>query len=142
MAFRNYDPKQFVVTFKGILLQGWMDGTFCSVERDEDTYEAHAGADGDVTRVRKHNRIGKCTITLKAESSTNDRLSEVMRGDELRNDGVGELMVKNTNGTTVCHGADAWISKPPVVEGADTASGREWILTIADVDIFVGGALV
>jgi hypothetical protein len=141
VEFKNYDPKKVIVTFRGVLLRGFMDGTFVSAERTEDAYEMAVGAAGDVTRVRNRNRTGAITVTLMAESPSNDELSAVVTADELTGLGYGPFLVKDLNGTTLLVAAQSWVRKLPVVEYADTGSGREWVFDCAELVEHVGGAL-
>lgn len=140
--FKNYDPGLVAVSFRGIILQGFMDGTFVSAERAEDAFELAVGAAGDVTRVRNRNRSGTVTITLKAEAPSNELLSAVALEDELFGTGTGEIQVVNLNGTTLLLAESAWIRKIPTTEFADEASGREWAFDCAELRMFVGSALV
>lgn len=140
--FKNYDPKLVIVTFRGIQLLGYMDGTFVTAERDEDTFEKTVGATGDVTRVRNRNIAGAVKVTLLAESPTNDLLSAVAEEDRLFGTGYGPLMIKNLNGTQLVLAEIAWCKRPANVEYADTASGREWEFDCAELLVEGGGALV
>jgi hypothetical protein len=140
--FRNYDPGLVVGSFRGIQILGLMDGTFITAERAEDAFSAVVGRSGDVTRVRNRNRTGTVTITLMAEAPTNDLLSAVAFEDEAFGTGVGPLLFKNLNGTTVIEAAQAWIQKLPSVEFSTDASGREWIFECAELIMNVGGAVV
>lgn len=140
--FKNYDPARVVVTFKGIPIRGYMDGTFVSIERDEDSFEKAVGAAGDVTRVRNRNRAGRATITIQQSSPTNDELSANVLLDEQTGLGYGPFMVKDLNGTTLASAAVAWLTRPASVSFADGAEGREWMIDCADLTLAVGGALV
>lgn len=146
-TFKNYDPDGIIVTVNAIPVQGFAPGTFVRVERDEDTFTEQVGAGGDVVRVRNRNRMGKVTITLLQSSPTNDQLSLMHRADELTapgvvSTGVGQVMVKELNGATVAGGANAWVRKPPQIEFGAEASNREWVIQVADMDMFVGGEIV
>jgi len=140
MTFKNYDPSRVVVTFRGILLQGFADGAFVSTERSEDAFSASAGAAGDVTRVRSRNRMGSVTVTLMAASPSNDSLSAVAAQDEAFGTGYGPLMIKDLNGTTLIQASTAWIKKVPSVEFGKDASSYEWVFECADMIKHVGGA--
>lgn len=142
MLFRNYDPGRVAVSWKGIQLVGYMDGTFVSGERSEDAFELAVGAGGDVTRTRKRNRTGTVTVTLQAASPSNDLLSAQALIDEKFGTAYGPLIVEDLNGATVMIASVAWIQKMPTVEFADQASGREWVFACADLDITAGGAIV
>ena len=140
--FRNYDPALVVATFKGILLQGFMEGTFILGERNEDTFAPAVGAQGDVTRVRSRNKTGLVTMTLMAESPSNDLLSNVMLLDEEFGLGVGPILVKDLNNTSLLLAEDAWIQKPPAGEYSTDATSREWIIACASLSVFIGGSVV
>jgi len=139
--YKNFDPALVIFTFRGITLQGYIDGTFISAERSEDAYETVVGAGGDVTRVRNRNRMGTVTCTLLQASPTNDLLSAVALEDELFNTGDGPLLLKDLNGTSLAQAANAWIQKLPNLEYADTATGREWVFACAELEMNVGGNL-
>ena len=140
--FKNYDPSLVAVSFAGIPIQGYMDGTFVSIEREVETFTKHTGAGGDTTRVRSRNKSGTVTVTLQAASASNALLSAQHTLDELTGLGTGALLVKNINSTETYEASNAWIEKPPTVEAADTASGREWVIACADLTMIVGSAIV
>ncbi len=141
MDFKNYDPARVTVTFKGVPLLGFGEGTFVSIERTEDAFSMKVGAQGDVTRSRKQDRTGSVTVMLQQASPTNDALSAIHAEDELFGTGYGALLVKDLNGTTIADSENAWIRKLPVGEYADEASDREWVFDCADLNFHVGGSV-
>ncbi len=142
MSFKNYDPQQVVISFAGIPIQGYAPGTFVNAERAEDAFTLVPGSTGDVTRVRNRKINGMVTVTLLAESTTNDSLSAKAEQDRLFGTGYGPLMIKNLNGTTLVLAEIAWVKKPANVEYADAATNREWVFDCAELLMNVGGALV
>lgn len=142
MALSNYDPGRVVVSFRGILISGFMDGTFVNAERAEDAFTMQVGADGQVTRVRSRDKTGTVTVTLQAASPCNDLLSAVAFEDELFGVGFGPLLVKDLLGNTIIDADTAWIRKMPSTEFADEASGREWMFDCSDLSIYTGGAVL
>jgi hypothetical protein len=142
MIFRNYDPGLVVMVFHNITVQGYAADTFINAERMEDGFEMVVGANGDVTRVRNRNRTGSVTATLLQASPTNDLLSAVADEDELFGTGVGPLLVKDLNGTSLAQATEAWIRKVPAMPFAASAESREWIFDCAQLRLLVGGALV
>ena len=141
-VFKNYDPSRYTVSFGSILIGGFNDGTFIKTSRNEDAYSVKVGGQGDVTRVRSLNKTGQITVTLLAESPTNDLLSAEAINDELTGAAYAPIMVKDLNGTTVMAAENAWIMKMPETEIATDASPREWVLECADLTMLVGGSLV
>lgn len=141
-TLKHYDPVQVVVTFKGVLVQGYADGAFVAVARDEDTFSKSTGAGGDTVRVRNRNRNGSITVTIQAESPTNDSFSAIAALDEASGLGTGAVQVKNLNGTTLCSAAQAWLVRPADSEYAKDAGTREWKIDCHDLKMLVGGALI
>lgn len=140
--FHVFDPAQIIATFNGRLIVGYAEGSFIEAERDEDAWTAKAGATGDVVRVRNRNRMGTVKIVIMSESPSNDDLSLFAVEDELAGAGAGELMIKNLNGSTLLHASDAWVKKLPSVKFDKDATTREWVFHCAQLDMFVGGAIV
>jgi len=142
MAFKNYDPALIVVTFAGIQIGGYAAGTFVKSERSEDAFSKKSGSKGDITRVRSRDRSGSITVTLMAESPTNDQLSARAVIDEVSGLGSGAAFIKNLNGTTLVTAPHAWIRKLPVVEYGNEAGDREWVIDVDELVEHVGGALI
>lgn len=136
---KQYDPRQVNVVWKGILLTGFADGSFVTVELNADAFTTTVGAYGDVVRTRSHNRTAKITIRLQAESPANDLLS-IEAVDDMRGTGApGPVMVSYTNGTTIASAPNAWVTKMPSLDFAAESGQREWVLECDTLDIFVGG---
>ena len=58
-------------------MSGFADGTFLTVDRDDDQWAKVTGADGTSTRIKSNNRSGNMTLTLKQSSPSNDVLSRI-----------------------------------------------------------------
>ncbi len=144
MTFRNYDPSEVALSWMGINITGYADGTFIEAERDEDGYTMYTGALGDVARARNLNRTGKVTVTLMASSPVNDIISAVAAlGDQFggRTD-VGALSVTDFNGTTQVAAPYAWVMKLPKIERAKEAGTVQWVFSCAQLFIEVGGNIL
>lgn len=141
--FRNYDPGLYIVTFAGVIIRGFAEGSMIKIERAKDSYSMSVGAGGDVVRVKSRDRTGSVTVTLQSASPSNDALSAIIIADELGstiNAGVGALFVKDLNSNTVAAATNAWIRKITNVEAAMEHTSREWIFDCAELHIFSGGA--
>ncbi len=141
LSVRTYDPKKVICTFGGIIIEGYMDGTFIAAEQNGDSFEKLRGADGGVDRVNKNAADGSVTITLKKTSLTNDALSVIHASDRLNNDGIRPITIKDINGTSLCFARQAWIAIPPNPEESDTMPSREWKFDTGIWDNFIGGNL-
>jgi hypothetical protein len=142
ITFKQYDPSQVKVAFKGTRIVGFQDGTFLDAEREEQGFTKHTGSFGDVTRTRNLNRTGKVTLTLMAQSPVNDLLQAIATSDEQFGDGVGTLHIRDLNGNMLCHASLAWIQKMPKVERGKEAGATVWVLECADLEINAGGNVV
>jgi hypothetical protein len=136
----QYDPNNNIVTFCSVLIQGFADGTYIEVERDEDGWSKQKGSQGDTTWVRNRNRGGKITVTLMAGSPTNDALNLIAQQDELLGTGVGPASVREIGGTTFVRATFARIQKrPAITRSKDGSHTVQWIFDCADLEPSVGG---
>lgn len=139
MSLSTFDPASVVITVGGVPISGYADGTFALLTRSVDAWSMVTGADGLTTRVKSNNRSGTLTLTLTQTSPSNDVLSGFAVADELSNSGVVPILIKDLSGTTVLFSATGWVQKFPDVEYSNILTNREWILGLADIDVFVGG---
>jgi Protein of unknown function (DUF3277) len=135
-----YDPAQILMTFNGIPIVGYADGTFVEVERNEDSFTLLVGADGKGVRSRNQNRSGRIRFTLLQVSPSNDVLSQAAQADEVAGAGVGACQVKDNFGSTVVHAPNAWVLKPATVSFAKEAGTREWEIETDYLTMTVGGS--
>lgn len=142
MSLKTFDPKDIVLTVGGAIIGGFADGTFVSIERQEDAYTTSVGADGEVTRVKSNNKLTNLTITLAQTSDSNSVLSAFAILDEKSNSGVVPVLLKEVNGDTAVAGGRGWIQKLPNIEYSKEITNREWVIVLAESEMFVGGSLV
>lgn len=138
----TYDPKLVVCTFGGIILGGFVDGTFIEAERDEDAFTRKVGAAGEACWVRNNNRGGMVTFTCMQDSLTNDALSAFAQVDDRLGRGVQFFFMKDLTGTSLVHAGQARIKKLPKLERGKELAEVKWELDCADLDIFLGGILI
>lgn len=136
---KTYDPKSVLIIVGGAIMGGFTDGTFLSVERDDDAFAKETGADGETSRAKRNNRSGSATLTLHQTSPSNDILSAFALADELDNSGVVPFLVRDLSGRTTLFSALGWIRKVPATPYSTEIEDREWVLDLADLDFFVGG---
>ncbi len=141
--FFQYDPEQVICMFRGVPIQGFMDGTMIKCEYDEDAVMKTVGGQGAVTATVNANRSGKFTFTLVQGSPTNDLLSALAASNRAPGAALltGPILVKDLNGTTLCSAAEAWITKVAASEFAKEVTGREWVLDCAKLVMLTGGAV-
>jgi hypothetical protein len=139
MSVRTFDPKKLIITYGGVPLSGFADGTFVTVERENDLFSKVSGTDGVVSRAKSNDRSGSCTVSLAQTSPSNDVLSGFYQLDEKANTGVLPLIGKDLSGRTVFASGNAWIRKPPPITAGKEIENRDWIIDCADLDMFIGG---
>jgi hypothetical protein len=143
MPVKQYDPRDVIITWGPIIIEGVADGTFVAIEFDEDAATKHVGAQGDVTVTISANRGAGAMITLGQASPSNDKLSAAAALQRRRGNGLVKMpfTVKHINGTTLASTPEAWIKKEPAVEFGQEHSNREWALDIGELTLAVGGSL-
>ena len=139
MGVRSYDPKQSSIIVSGNIIEGYADGTFINVERNEDAFSLVIGSDGSGTRTKSNNRSGRMTITLNQSSPSNDILQGLVTADELSGGGIFSALHKDGSGNTINAAETAWIVKSPSQEFSNESSNREWIIETDNLEAFVGG---
>lgn len=135
----TYDPARVVVSYNGIKLSGFADGTFVEADRDGDSFTKHVGADGEVARSANADKSGTVKVTLLQTAAANDLLSAELTKDELTRANTGSVFVKDLMGRTLVVGADAWLLRPAKVTLGKEVEGREWTIVVSKIEIVVGG---
>lgn len=138
MSVATYDPKQVIITIGGVPLSGFSDGTFLEIDRNQPTWNTVVGADGLVTRGKTNDFSGTLTLTLKQSSPSNDVLSGFMAVDEATNLGIFPVLVKDLSGNSIYFAGQAWVTQYANSTFGKDINDRQWILTMAEADIFVG----
>lgn len=130
MPLRTYDPSQVTIVFAGIPISGFADGTFLSVEQNEDSFTLQIGTDGEGTRSKTNNRSGRVTLTLMQSSMANDLLASMHSVDLLSpsGDGIGPLLIKDISGRSMFAAEKAWIVRAPTGEFGREATSRDWVI--------------
>ena len=139
MSVKTYDAASVSIILAGIPFEGFADGTFVTIARDNASWNSLVGSDGEGARAKTNDKSGTITCTLMQTSITNDALSALMQLDEASGDGVAPLLVKDNSGRTLCQAETAWLEKPADVEFGREISNREWVIKTDNLQIFVGG---
>lgn len=135
----TYDPNEISVIVGGKIMSGFADGTFVKFMRNEQAFNLKVGVDGIGTRAKTNNKSGKLEITLMQSSPSNDDLTAFTLADELNNQGVVPILLKDSNGTTLISAATAWVQKFPDTEFAKEVTTRVWTIETDSANVFVGG---
>lgn len=139
---KHYDATEVSVAFAGIPINsGYADGEFLSIEQNAADFEIKVGTDGQVTRFKTNNHSAKIKLKLHQSSDSNAALSAINQLDRAGQNGagVGPLLIKDRQGTSLYTASKCWISKPPVASFAREVMDREWELECADLIRLDGG---
>lgn len=138
-SFATYDPKDVHVIIDGNPISGYADGTFLSVEFDEQQWNKVTGADGHTARSKTNNYAGKVTVTLLATSVGNDVMNSLWQRDRRNNSGAVPLIVRDSQGRTVWSAQYAWVQQMPTQDFSKDTESREWVIDCADLAGSIGG---
>jgi len=128
MSLSTYNADKVSLIFNGIIIEGLADGSFVTVEQNEDAYSLQVGTDGDACRSQSNNYSGRITFTLGQWSVSNDLLSAMHNADLLTGVAIGPLLVKDNSGTSLHVAEKAWIVRMPAGSFEREAVTREWII--------------
>lgn len=137
-----YDADQVVMVFMGIpISSGYADGEFLTIEQEAQDFETKVGTDGEVTRSKTNNRHAIIKVKLMQSSDGNEALSAINNVDIAASGGlgIGPMLIKDLQGTTLYTAAKCWIARPPDVSFDRTATAREWTLECAQLLRLDGG---
>lgn len=124
----TYDPKKVIITFGGVPIVGFADGTFVQVDPNSETWTKKVGADGEVVRAQSNDNTHTVQITLQQTSASNDYLSTCMNVDKLSGKAMLPLTITDLNGTTLHFWAQAWVSTDPSYGFAKESTDRQWTI--------------
>lgn len=141
MALRHYDPDQISLLVAGIPIKGFADGEFLTLEMEADAFSDVVGSDGEVTRSKTNDNRATATIKLMQSSDSNDLLSALYNTDlkAPNGAGVGAFLVRDRSGRSLYAATACWIMKAPDISLDRTATAREWVIRIANLERFDGG---
>jgi len=140
----TYDPKVYNISYGGISLNaGIADGTFITVTRTNRTMSLNGGADGGQTAVVSNNRSCTLTLTLRAGSRTNTRLT-ILQSKQDGSPGIyeiGTMSVTDYDGGSEVVDQSAMIDGPPDFELGTDEPNRVWTFLLPKPTIKVRGSL-
>lgn len=136
----KYNPKRVAGGWNNIPFEGYMDGTFISIEYIEKAVVTHVGGDGILSAVLNANRLAKATVTFAQGSPTNDALTKNVPDAANNRFITAPFQLKDLNGNTVVNSKDAFIEDQPKVDFGKEITARQWVFYLPDPTIVAGGA--
>jgi len=139
MTTKSYDPANVTVIIGGHIVEGYADGTFVNVARNNDAWNRVGGADGEQARAKSNDKSGTFTLTLMQSSLSNAIMQGFAAADELSNGGTFPVLVKDGNGSELAAAEIAWVRKASDKGYAKENSNREWMIETGELTLAGGG---
>ena len=134
----KYNPKRLTCSLMLIPCEGYMDGTFITIEKVEKSVLIHVGGSGELSAVLNANTLAKATLTFVQGSPTNDAFSKkVPRPPDYFP--TGAFQMKDLNGSTIVSSKDAFLEDYSKIDFGKEITGRPWVIYLPDPEIFAGG---
>lgn len=137
----NYDPKRVKFIFGGVLIQGFADGSFISIEHNADLFSLAVGADGEGVRSKSNNRSARITLRLNRGSSSNVALQAALTLDRNTLAGSLPLAITDLSNGTVHAAEGAWVVRDPNHDYQAEAQAIEWVLETDRLEQLTGASL-
>lgn len=141
-ATATYNANEVTISFAGRTIEGgYGDGEFLRIEQASDDTVDVVGTDGGVAVSPTNDKRATITLTLLQTSEMNDVLSAIRTAGRATAAGVavGPVFVQDRLGRSLWEGAAAWIQRPPIATFDRSATPREWVLRVAQLERTDGG---
>src|SRR5690554_155366 len=139
MAVRTYDPCDVAMSFFGMPITGFAEGTFITVSRSSDSFSRVIGV-CDGSRTRSHDRGGSIEFTVLQTAPINDWLAAFIAADEQFKNAVGPAIVKDNSGNSTYFAPEAWIVAPPTGEFGTDQTSRTYRIETNNISMFTGAS--
>ena len=139
MSNYTYSSEEVVISAGGVDIRGYGDSDFVSISFNEDSVRPIEGADNEVTWSVNSSSLATVTVTLMASSPSNDVFSGLHITDRATKLGTFPLFVKDTLGRDLFISDAARIIKFPDMTKSKDVGTREWTISCANSQMFVGG---
>lgn len=141
MSVFNYAPDKVDVLIAGFIpLDGFVDGTFISIDKDVQPSTAARTPDGTVARVKNTDHTYTIKITLHIGSESNELLTKLWQLDEI-SEGKAKfpLIIKDHSGSDLFFSTTTWIEQVPTMIKSAGVDERVWTFRSAFAVINYGG---
>lgn len=136
----NYCPESVQCLIAGFIpIEGFVDGTFISVDKDEMPYSSVRMPDGTIARKYNNSQTYTITITLHNGAETNNLLTKMWQVDEITQRGKFPLLIKDQSGSDLLFSTESWIEGIPSLTKSNAIDSRVWVIKSAYAVINIGG---
>ncbi len=135
----NYIPSEVNVLLAGIMpVEGFVDGTFVSIDKDVMPYRSRTTADGSPIRLHTNSQSYTVTLTVHNGSSANTFLTKLCQLDEISQRGKFPVLIKDGSGSDLFFSATSWIEGLPTLSKSNTVDIRTWRIKCSSAVINFG----
>ena len=136
----SYCPDIVDVLVAGIIkVEGFVDGTFVQIDKDEMPYSSIRMPDGTIARKHNNSQTYTLTITLHSAAEANNLFTKLWQLDELTQMGKFPIMVKDQSGSDLLFSTESWIEGIPSLTKSNAIDSRVWVIKSAYAVINIGG---
>lgn len=123
----NYIPEDVNILLAGIMpVDGLVDGTFISIQKDLMPYKSRTTTDGRQIRIYNNSQTYTVEITVHIGSSANTFLTKLWQLDEITQKAKFPLLVKDGSGSDLFFSATSWIEGLPNLSKSSSVDTRTW----------------
>jgi hypothetical protein len=123
----TYNPCEVDIIYGPLLLDGFAEGEFITVDQDEDTFSRVVGSNGEACDSLNANDSTTVTVKLMGTSKSNPRLSALHTLDiQTGGRSPQALLIKDRSGNTLWATPNARIWKPGALSFDKQAKMVEW----------------
>jgi hypothetical protein len=135
----SYCPDIVTVLVAGFIkIDGFVDGTFVQIDKDEMPFSSVRMPDGTVARKHSNSQTYTITITVHSAAVANDLFTKLWQLDELDQSGKFPLMIKDQSGTDLLFSTESWIESIPSMTKSNTIDSRTWTIKSAYSVVNIG----
>ena len=129
----SFSPESVSVTLAGSLsLEGFNEGEFVTVEKDEDNYKLKRVASGTAARTKVISSTYTIKIVLNGGSKHNNTLDTLLKADILGDKAKFPILIKDQSGSSFFFSSQAWVEKESPLKFSTSSYVTEWTIRASD----------
>lgn len=123
----NYVPDDVSVLIAGLLTaDGFVDGTFVNIDKDDMPYRSRTTADGRTSRLYRRSQTYTVSLTFHQGSIANDFLTKLWELDEVTGKAKFTMLVKDRSGSDLFFASTCWIEGLPSLVKSNGIDSKTW----------------
>lgn len=135
----TYIPEEVSVLLCGFFpLEGFVDGTFISINKDLMPFSTQRSTDGMVSRVYNNDQTYTIELTVLSGSTSNTFLTKLWQIDEISQRGKFPFLIKDGSGSDLFFSTSTWIESIPSLVKSNGFEPRTWVLRSSQAVINIG----